>query len=95
MYASVSGVRRGCTPVASNTAARTAGCGSAFARTTAPSEPTTPRRGSIVWEYDSNREFATANEVPAKAASMTSPGCCTPAWCVLRRWGRRSSRLGR
>lgn len=30
--------------------------------------------GSVVWEFDSNREFATTNGVPARGASMIGPG---------------------
>ena len=30
--------------------------------------------GSIVWEFDTNREFQTINGVPAKGASMLGPG---------------------
>jgi polyvinyl alcohol dehydrogenase (cytochrome) len=32
------------------------------------------RDGSVIWEYDSNREFTTLNGVPAKGASMHSGG---------------------
>ena len=30
--------------------------------------------GSIVWEFDTNREFRTVNGVPARGASMIGPG---------------------
>jgi polyvinyl alcohol dehydrogenase (cytochrome) len=30
--------------------------------------------GSIVWEFDTNRDFETVNKVPAKGASMIGPG---------------------
>lgn len=30
--------------------------------------------GSIIWEFDTNREFETVNGVPAKGASMIGPG---------------------
>jgi polyvinyl alcohol dehydrogenase (cytochrome) len=30
--------------------------------------------GSLLWEYDTNREFPTVNGVPAKGASMIGPG---------------------
>jgi polyvinyl alcohol dehydrogenase (cytochrome) len=32
------------------------------------------RDGTIVWEFDTNREFPTVNGVPAKGASMLGPG---------------------
>jgi polyvinyl alcohol dehydrogenase (cytochrome) len=32
------------------------------------------RDGSLIWEYDTNREFPTANGVPAQGASMIGPG---------------------
>ena len=32
------------------------------------------RDGSIVWEFDSNRDFVTVNGVPARGASMIGPG---------------------
>ncbi len=32
------------------------------------------RDGSIVWAYDTNREFQTLNGVPGKGASMLGPG---------------------
>jgi polyvinyl alcohol dehydrogenase (cytochrome) len=32
------------------------------------------RDGSIVWEFDSNREFRTVNGIPARGASMLGPG---------------------
>lgn len=32
------------------------------------------RDGSIIWEYDTNREFQTVNGVPAKGASINGPG---------------------
>jgi polyvinyl alcohol dehydrogenase (cytochrome) len=31
------------------------------------------RDGSIIWEYDTNREFKTVNGVPAKGASINGP----------------------
>jgi polyvinyl alcohol dehydrogenase (cytochrome) len=30
--------------------------------------------GSVLWQFDSNREFETINGVPAKGASMIGPG---------------------
>jgi polyvinyl alcohol dehydrogenase (cytochrome) len=30
--------------------------------------------GSLVWEYDTNRDFETVNGVPAKGASINGPG---------------------
>jgi polyvinyl alcohol dehydrogenase (cytochrome) len=30
--------------------------------------------GSVIWEFDTNREFDTVNRVPAKGASMSGPG---------------------
>jgi polyvinyl alcohol dehydrogenase (cytochrome) len=30
--------------------------------------------GSVIWEFDTNREFAAVNGVPAKGASMLGPG---------------------
>jgi polyvinyl alcohol dehydrogenase (cytochrome) len=30
--------------------------------------------GAIIWEFDTNREFQTVNDVPAKGASMLGPG---------------------
>jgi polyvinyl alcohol dehydrogenase (cytochrome) len=30
--------------------------------------------GSVIWEYDTNREFETVNGVPAKGASINGPG---------------------
>ena len=30
--------------------------------------------GSVIWEYDTNREFQTLNGVPARGASMQSGG---------------------
>jgi len=30
--------------------------------------------GAIIWEFDTNREFHTVNDVPAKGASMLGPG---------------------
>ena len=30
--------------------------------------------GSILWEFDTNRDFETVNKVPAKGASMIGPG---------------------
>jgi polyvinyl alcohol dehydrogenase (cytochrome) len=30
--------------------------------------------GSIMWDFDTNREFQTVNGVPAKGASMIGPG---------------------
>ena len=32
------------------------------------------RDGSVIWEYDTNREFETLNGVPARGASMHSAG---------------------
>ena len=32
------------------------------------------RDGSLVWEYDTNRDFTTVNGVPAKGASISGPG---------------------
>jgi polyvinyl alcohol dehydrogenase (cytochrome) len=30
--------------------------------------------GALIWQFDTNREFATVNEVPAKGASINGPG---------------------
>jgi len=32
------------------------------------------RDGSVLWQYDSNREYESINGVPAKGASMIGPG---------------------
>jgi polyvinyl alcohol dehydrogenase (cytochrome) len=30
--------------------------------------------GSVIWQYDTNKDFKTLNGVPAKGASMIGPG---------------------
>ena len=30
--------------------------------------------GSLIWEFDTNRDFETVNGVPAKGASISGPG---------------------
>jgi polyvinyl alcohol dehydrogenase (cytochrome) len=38
--------------------------------------------GEIVWEFDTNREFATVNAVPAKGASIIGPGAAVAGGMV-------------
>ena len=38
--------------------------------------------GSIVWEFNSNREFRTINGVPARGASMLGPGAAVAGGMV-------------
>jgi polyvinyl alcohol dehydrogenase (cytochrome) len=39
--------------------------------------------GALIWEYDTNREFATVNGVSAKGASMSGPGPIVAGGLVL------------
>jgi polyvinyl alcohol dehydrogenase (cytochrome) len=41
------------------------------------------RDGSIVWQFDSNREFTTINGVPARGASMIGPGAAIAGGMVF------------
>ena len=74
------------------------------APSTARCAPTRRRTATVLWEFDSNREFETVNGVPAKGASMIGPGPAVAGgmlyvnsgYGALRRPGRqRAARLRR
>ena len=52
-------------------------------RWTAAFAPIRPTTASIVWQFDTNREFETVNGVKANGGAMDGPGASSrTAWCT-------------